>query len=150
MITRASLPSGYIAYPKLTLCSNTMIGGGHLLEVRGKLPILIGKGPVPQIWLQVPTNQNATEFAVIVTASVSTHPAIVVSESESAVTVTAAGQQVLRIYSPSPDEAVVDQLDLRPLGYNVFGDSKELNAGGMRLSRNTATGAQVLIALGGA
>lgn len=150
MITRSNLPEGFQPYDKLTLCSNILAGGGHLLEAQGALPIVIGKGPLPLVWLQAPTDTQGKEFILLVAASVASHPAISVSQSASGVSVFAGGAPILNVYAPNNTEAVVDKLDLRPLGYNIHGDSRGLVAGGMKLARNTAAGSQVLISFGGA
>jgi len=44
MITRNNLPISFIAYEKLTICSNSLINGGFLLSVGDTLPLIIGKG----------------------------------------------------------------------------------------------------------
>lgn len=137
MITRNSLPDGYAAYKKITVCSNEIVGGGHIFAVGDVLPLLIGVGPKPLIWLQAVASPNSKEFVTIVDASISTHPAVRVSERGRRVTVTVGGVTVLAVEAKSSESAVVSALDLRPIGLNVYGSSSSLHVGGMKISRST-------------
>ena len=150
MITRDNLPEGYRPYGRLTLCSNLLIGGGHLIRIGEVLPLLIGNGDIPQIWLQTPTDQNGKNFIQLVVASVASHPAVLVSVTGGILSVSAGGKKVLQVREAGPDEAVVDLLDLRPVGFNIYGDKNGLSAGGMQMSGNTVSGGGTFLALGGA
>jgi len=121
-----------------------------MIQIGEVLPILIGKGEVPQVWLQGPSDTTGQNFIQLVTASVSSHPAILVNSTSLGLAVSAGGREVLRVRPIGPNEAIVDFLDLRPLGFNIFGDDQMLNAGGMKMSRNTIAGGGTFLALGGA
>lgn len=140
MITKNSLPDGYVPYKRITVCSNELVGGGHIFAVGDVLPLLIGVGPKPLIWLQAVASPNSKEFVTIVDASISTHPAVRVSESGRRVTVTVGGAPVLAVEAISSESAVVSELDLRPIGLNVYGSSSKLHVGGMQISRSTFAG----------
>lgn len=148
MITTDNLPQTYQPYQQLTLCSNRLEGGGHLIKIGDFLPLLIGKGPTPQIWLQAPSDASGKKFAVLINASVPTHPAMSVSTENGALVIYAAGKLVLRVRQQSEDQAEVEELDLRPLGFNIFGDRKSLNAGGVHMSSNSFVGVGTLLAFG--
>ncbi len=60
----------------------------------------------------------------------------------------AAGKLVLRVRQQSEDQAEVEELDLRPIGFNIFGDRKSLNAGGVHMSSNSFVGGGTLLAFG--
>lgn len=150
MITKDNLPSTYLPYQQLTLCSNRLIGGGHLIQIGNALPLLIGRGEIPQVWLQAPTDPSGTVFAPLVLASVSAHPAASVSVDKGILRVFAGGQLVLQVRQISKEEAEVDALDLRPIGFNIYGDKASLNAGGMHMSGNSIAGGGTFLALGGA
>lgn len=62
----------------------------------------------------------------------------------------AGGELVLRVRQVNDQQAEVDKLDLRPIGFNIFGDKSSLNAGGMRMSGNTVAGGGTFLAYGGA
>jgi hypothetical protein len=150
MITKNTLPEGYRPYDKLTLCSNVLIGGGHLIQVGELLPLLVGNGEIPKVWLQAPTDPSGKQFIQLVVASVATHPAVVVSVTDGILSVSAGGKKVLQVRGVGPDEAAVELLDLRPVGFNIYGDKNGLSAGGMQMSGNTVSGGGTFLALGGA
>jgi|ERR1019366_7806335 hypothetical protein len=148
MITTNSLPQGYVAYETLRVCSNTLQGGGNLLALGEVLPLVVGSGPIPQVWLQAPKNKEAKDFALLVEASVSRHPLVAVSSSADGLLVTVGGTLLLRVRQQSAAEAIVDVLDLRPIGLNVYGDSASLHAGGATFQGNTFSGVGTLIGIG--
>lgn len=150
MITKSNLPVAYQPYGRLTLCSNLLIGGGHLIQIGDILPLLVGKGEIPQIWLQAPTDIAGQTFTQLVIASVAAHPAILLNFEGGILSVSAGGKSILRVRGVGPDEAIVDFLDLRPVGFNIVGDKESLNAGGMKMSRNTISGGGTFLSLGGA
>lgn len=150
MITKNTLPEGYKPYDKLTLCSNLLIGGGHLIQVGEVLPLLVGHGEIPQVWLQAPTDRAGKNFVQLVVASVAAHPAVLVNIAGGILSVSAGGKKVLQVREVGPDEAVVELLDLRPVGFNIYGDKSGLSAGGMQMSGNTVSGGGTFLALGGA
>lgn len=148
MITKDTLPSTYSPYQQLNVCSNRVIGGGHLLQAGKALPLLIGKGPIPQVWLQAPTDPLGKAFAPLVAASVATHPAVLVSTEGGALVVYVGGKLVLRVRQVNDQQAEIDELDLRPIGFNIFGNKSSLNAGGMHMSGNTVAGGGTFLAFG--
>jgi hypothetical protein len=150
VITKDNLPLTYKPYQKLTLCSNRLIGGGHIIQAGNSLPLLIGRGPTPQVWLQAPTDSSGKAFALLVSASVATHPAVSVTMEGGALAVFAGGQLILRVRQISDQEAEVDELDLRPIGFTIFGDKRSLNAGGMHMSGNTVAGGSTFLVFAGA
>jgi hypothetical protein len=150
MITKSTLPEAYRPYDRLTLCSNFVIGGGHLIQVGEVLPLLVGCGEVPQVWLQAPTDRAGKEFVKLVVASVAAHPAVLVNVDGGVLSVSAGGKKVLQVRAVRPDEAVVDILDLRPVGFNIFGDANGLSVGGVQMSGNTVAGGGTFLALSGA
>lgn len=150
MITKNLLPEGYRPYGKLTFCSNLLIGGGHLIQIGDVLPLLVGHGEIPQVWLQAPTDRAGKHFIQLVVSSVSAHPAVLVNVAGGILSVSAGGKKVLQVREVGPDEAVVELVDLRPIGFNIFGDKSGLNAGGMQMSGNTVAGGGTFLALGGA
>ena len=57
---------------------------------------------------------------------------------------------MLQVRQISAEEAEVDALDLRPIGFNIYGDKVSLNAGGLHMSGNSIAGGGTFLALGGA
>jgi hypothetical protein len=149
MITRTTLPKIYKPYQRLTVCGNLIIGGGHLVALGDVLPLLVGGGEAPMVWLQAPTDKTGKTYIPLVTASVASHPAVSVVSNKEGLTVSVGGTAVLRITQTDSDAAVIDLLDLRPIGLNIFGNEASLNAGGATFKSNTFSGAGTLLAFGG-
>jgi hypothetical protein len=147
--TRNNLPSSYQPYEKLTICSNSLIGGGHVVELAGALPLIIGYGEKPQVWLQAISNPEKMEFVSIVENSVSKFPTVEVKEIDGSIIITIQGKQVLKVRNVSNSEAVVENMDLRPIGLNLYGDANNMNIPNGSFSGNSMSGGGVLLGLGG-
>lgn len=149
MITRTTLPSSYKPYENLTVCSNTLIGGGHLVVLGEVLPLLVGSGEGPTIWLQAPADKSGSSYVPLVTASVASHPAVGVVSSKGGLTVSVGGVPVIHVRQVDQNSAEIDLLDLRPVGLNIYGSVSSLTAGGATFSHNTFSGGGALLAFGG-
>ena len=150
MITRNSLPKNYSPFNKLIICSNTLLGGGTLVAVGDVLPLLIGKGEKPKIWLQALSDSKKNEFVTIVEESISKRPAVKVYENEEAgsLNVMISEDIVLSVKIIDQDTAVVERLDFRPIGLNMYGNSSSLTAGAGTFAGNSMSGGGTLIGLG--
>lgn len=139
------LPKGYTPYELLNICSNKLTGGANIIIVGDILPLIIGRGSKPQIWLRAIQNPQSKKFISLVEASVSQHPLVRVEEVGRQLVVKVQGATVLRVEQTSEDRAFVSELDLRRLGLNVFGTLSHLNAGGVTFSNNTFSGSGALV-----
>lgn len=148
MITRKNLPTSYNPYETLVICSNSMLGGGHIVSVGDVLPLVIGKGEKPQIWVQAISNPETKEFVSIIEASVSKHPAVEILEKDGSIEVTIQNNKILVVRAESENKAVVSHLDLRPIGLNLVGNVSSLSVGGSTFSGNSMSGGGVLIGFG--
>lgn len=149
MITRTTLPQTYKPYKQLTVCSNVLIGGGHLVLLGEVLPLLVGSGESPMVWLQAPTDKTGQNYVSLVAASVASHPAVSVVSNREGLTVSVAGVPVIHIAQADSESAAIDLLDLRPIGLNIYGDAESLTAGGATFSHNTFNGVGTLLAFSG-
>ncbi|ELF6907029.1 hypothetical protein [Vibrio cholerae] len=138
-------PDGYKPLKKLTICSNTLTGGGNLLSIGGDIPVLIGKGSVPQIWLKAVADSSTNELVPVVVKNKSLHPAIKVVVQNNNIIVLISGETILSAKATSMDVVIVDKLDLRPLGLNLHGNNSSLTVGGSTFSRNSMHGGGALI-----
>jgi hypothetical protein len=55
---------------------------------------------------------------------------------------------VLDAESIGESDVLIKEIDLRPLGLNVYGNQSGLKLGGMQLSNNTMSGVEVAFSLG--
>ncbi|MDN3551905.1 hypothetical protein QWY74_00215 [Halomonas almeriensis] len=149
MITKNNLPEGFTPYPSLVVCSNTISGGGHVVAAGEILPLLVGKGDKPKIWLQAVEDAKEKRFITIVEASVSQHARVKVYEDEDHLKILVSGDLILSVKSSDSEQAIIDQLDFRPIGLNMQGDSSGLSVGGSVFSGNAMHGGGAFIGLGG-
>lgn len=148
MITTENLPKHFKPYQSLSFCSNTISGGGHIFAMGTVLPLLIGVGPTPRVWLQAVATPGGKDFVTVVDDSKPTHPALNVKVDGRKVVVSVQGVAVLTVEAKDDLSAVVSVVDFRPLGLNVFGNFSGLNLGGMQFSNNTLSGVGVAFGLG--
>jgi len=119
-----------------------------LLAVVGEaVPVLIGKGQPLRVWLQVRKESQEAPFEPVVEASVPRYPSIRVEGSKCGVTVSM-GEKVLLQVREDGGKAIVDSIDLRPLGLLLYGDSSRMMVGGMRFAGGSFSGGKAFIALG--
>jgi len=118
-------PNGYIPFEEINLCSNKLTNVKLIFIVGNIVPLIIGKGDVPLIWLKA---FDGRKWISILEMNKSTHilsRSIVVNDL---VTVYAGKSSVIKA-------KIVDGickvllLDLRPLGLNIYGDEKLLTVG---------------------
>lgn len=148
MTTLNNLPKQFKPYSSLKICSNTLYNGGHLASIGDNLPLIIGKGEIPLIWLQALNDIDNKIFIPIIEKSISKNPNVVISKSSQALSISILGQQILSLKVINQDSAEVDFLDLRPIGLNLYGDKQTLNIGTNKFSGNSMSGGGVLIGLG--
>ena len=92
---------------------------------------------------------NVSAKALRVEGSISKHPAVKVYEEIDVLKVSVSGTTVLSVRATADNSAEVDELDLRPLGLNLHGDSSTLMAGTSKFSGNSMSGGGILIGFGG-
>jgi hypothetical protein len=143
--TSQHLPDNYESYNSLTACSNTIIGGGHLASLGEVIPLIIGKGKKPKIWLQALTNSESKEFQSIIEESVSQSPAVRIEDTLGSINIFVNGIQILRVKESSENSVVIDYLNLAPIGFNIQGSAEALSIGNSVLSGNQMHGGLALI-----
>ena len=55
-----SLPSAYVKPKKINLASNSLRNVTAILEVNGFIPLLLGNGDKPRVWLYIPATKPNT------------------------------------------------------------------------------------------
>jgi len=147
MITIKNLPKSFVAYKTLVVCSNKIIGGGHFLAVGEILPIVVGKGDKPKVWLQALDSPDTKNFVTVVDESISKSPSVQVYENNGILKVIVSGTIVLSVKATGEDSAEVDTLDMRPLGLNLYGTKNTLMVGNNTFSGNSMSGGGTLLGL---
>ncbi len=144
MFALDSLPKNFRAYGVLNLCGNKILGGAHIFSIGNKLPIIIGAGVKPQIWLYGVANQRRGKHTLLVDSSIAQHPWVRVEELGRQLLVKVHGATVLRVEQTGEDQAIVTELDLRSIGFNVHGGISSLTIGNMQISGSTFNSAGVI------
>jgi hypothetical protein len=144
------LPETYTPFHILELCSNRFVDVTVPMAVRDFPVLLIGRGLVPIVWLGAPRQIGASDWTFVVTEGQSNNPLIQVNvdKGKGRVVIKAGGTVLLQARTASQDQAIVEKLDLRPVGLAVTGDRSALHVGTNRFSANTIQSAHTGIALG--
>ena len=149
MITTTNLPIEFTPCNKVELCSNIILGGSQLFLLGNTVPLLVGAGgQAPRIWLQAISDPDTREFIPVVQDSRSVHPAVNVSIDGSSILISIDRHTVVDAQSVGESYVRIKEIDLRPLGLNVYGNQSGLKLGGMQLSNNTMSGVEVAFSLG--
>ena len=144
------LPLRYIPFHEIELCSNKLVDVSIPIAVNDTAVFLVGKGVVPLVWLSAPAEPTSSQWVHVVKESRSSNPAVEVNTDPDAGTVriTLADTVVLTAATLSPNEVIVEQLDLRPLGLAIHGDQSGLHIGTQSLVHNTFKSVMVAFAVG--
>jgi len=147
---RPQLPENYIPFRELILCSNHLINVNVPIEFKKNIPLLIGKGDVPLVWLSVPIDKEGKEWRKIVIKNKSMDPriAVIPSEENKLTTVMVDNYKIIHVIKHSDEKAEVINLDLKPLGFNIHGDANMLYIGTNRFINNSFENLWAMIGLG--
>jgi hypothetical protein len=145
------LPEDFISIGSLMVCSNTLLEFKYIIDDNEFIPILIGKGDIPRIWIYA---KNDNKTISIVRDNVSNLPNIKINiySKEKRICVehltNGKGDNVIINLEFKDEMAVVTKLDLRPIGYNIHGNRNALFLGTNQMSGNTFQGSMSLIKIG--
>ena len=141
-------PSGYIAFPKLTICSNILVGGGVPLRIKDQFPILVGRGEYcPLVWLSA--TKNGKEWQIVIEKNEPKNKNFVVNyfNDGKSVQIVFDSLIIAQAIQLSENEAEVSILDLRPLGVAVRGNRNGLQVGNNMYRGNIFQGGAGMIAV---
>lgn len=143
-----TLPAGYLPYETLVLCSNRLSVQVPLMLKDLGAPLLIGKGDNPRVWVAVTSNVPTRQYFYIVQDNSPLSPQVQVKSENGTTTVTTGDIVLCKVSQTGEREAVVSELDLRPVGLAIHGNSDALWIGKSRMSQNQFMGSQVAIMIG--
>lgn len=148
MISKESIPQSYVAFRELNLCSNTLRNVRVPIKVNGFPVLLIGGNGRLRAWLAAPLNKEATQWRFIVFGDVISHSSISLVINDGLLTASYLQTVLVEVEKVSEEKAIVRQLDLRPLGLAIYGDTTGLHVSGATLSSNTFENVDTMIAIG--
>ncbi|KGT09558.1 hypothetical protein ACH34F_05205 [Elizabethkingia anophelis] len=132
-------PEKFNKLAKLIICSNELIGGGDLAKISDFVPLVIGSGHIPQIWITSKYMGKIYEF-VKRSQSYNNLIKIIPDTYSRKLLMLIEGITLISARMISDTVCVVDKLDLRPLGLNIYGNDKELTFINNKFSGSTMEG----------
>lgn len=142
------LPTQYKPYSKVIIGTNKLFNVTALATVGNNIPILIGKGSTPRVWLSIPMDQKGESWYPLIKDNFATHPDIKVTAKTGAIFVYANDKVVLSALRPNEDALTILKLDLRPFGLNMYSDESFLQVMGNKLSKNEFRNVGTVIGIG--
>lgn len=144
------LPDSYVPYRFLDLCSNKLIDVRVPISVDEYPAFLLGRNSHPLAWLSAPVRPTGHHWIFVVEAGKSRSRAVdvIADEASKSVSVKVGDADVLHAVQMDEERAVVDLIDLRPLGLNVHGTSDRLVVGGTTLAGNTFQNLRTAVVIG--
>ncbi len=143
------LPEEYIPFKGLIVCGNQFIRGVVTIRMKSKIPFLIGKGNVPLIWLNAPLTKDGHNWKEVIVKNESLNKKIEVMISKDTVSIMTNDKTftVIKVNKLSDDLAEIIDLDLSPLGLNIYGDKSGLHIGMHSVSNNIFEAVHTMIAM---
>jgi hypothetical protein len=147
---KLNLPKDYVPFGELILCSNSFINGFVPIEISGHIPFLIGNGEYPTIWISKPASKDGSIWkdVVIQNKTPDNNISIIFSEKEKLVNISIGSIILIQAKKISNDKAEVMNIDLRPLGLNIYGDIHGLYVATNLFSNNSFSNVYTMMALG--
>lgn len=139
---------GLVRLEELNICSNKLKDFENIIKFEGKLPLIIGQGTYPMVWIKARSIEDV--WVDVVGKSESLHPAIGVIKdvSKRELTIVSGNITILHAVMHSDNGCTVDIIDLRPCGLNIHGTSDLLEVGNMKLKNSVFTNVGTMIAMG--
>ena len=145
-----NLPEEYEPYNNLNLCGNQLRQVKYLVEDNGFYPILIGKGESPRIWVYLKKENKAI---AVLRDSNSTFPQVKVNYKKENLIIIELhnyngidNNKILEI-EYSKESAYIKTIDLRPIGYNLYGHIDYVKVGNNTLSNNNFSNIKTLVSI---
>jgi len=144
----ASLPSQYKPFREIDIGTNQLVDGEILFAIDDNVPLLIGHGNVPRIWLSIPADPKGQTWQLLVRDNKSLHPKVKVNVKGNAVFVDTPDGVVVQVEKISEELAKVVSINLRPFGIDIIGNESSLTVMNSNLSCNTFVKVKVMVGIG--
>lgn len=158
MSEKEKIPSEYIPYQSLLLCSNNLQGVRVPFEFNGTPVLLIGKGQgTPRLWLSAFSHMKMNRadamewhsfYVVRDNAATRSGVEIQIDDDLRVSQVLISGQVVIAVQEKESNVAEVTYLDLSLLGFNIKGTSSGLKIGTNEFRQNSMSSVGVAFGLG--
>ncbi len=149
-VTETNLPKEFILFEELIFCSNVIRNCNVPIVIDDRPVVLVGRGDQPKIWLWGLVDPKSKRLVPIVRSNsvlIPMTPPIKVESENNYTRVKLNDIIIIHAVKSSETTAIVDQLDMRPLGFSIYGDSSTLHVGTTTMVGNLMSGGKVFIAL---
>jgi hypothetical protein len=144
-----SLPPQYIPFQKVRLGSNLLENVIAVFSINGFIPLLVGDGENPKVWLSIPTNKEGTDWYPLIKENFSSNSEVTVEVLKRRVVVKTPQGTVIHVMTNTESSVLIFlKLDLRPFGLNVYADEGALHVMGNKLAKNEFKNIPVVIGIG--
>lgn len=141
-------PTQYEPYGTLKIGTNTLENVKALVSVGSNVPLLIGKGPTPRVWLSIPTDRTGTSWYPLIKDNFSSHADVQVEVHRKTIVIRTPQGTILSAIQGREDVLSVQRLDLRTFGLNIYADEGSLHVMGNTLTKNEFRNMNVIIGVG--
>ena len=143
-----SIIAEYVPFESILLCGNALIAAKSIFKIGPNEPLRLGRSDdkPPYVWLSGPAGVGP-EWLPLVSANVVVRNSLpqgrrlaVIQDVTQPLTVVMVGNTIVvsAVLTPDGKSVSVPNIDLRPIGLNIFGDEASgLNFGGGRFMKNT-------------
>lgn len=142
-----NLPNSYIVPKHLDIGTNKLENVTALIEFYGYIPILIGEGSIPRVWLNIPTNKEGTEWYPLVKDNFSTSKKVTISKNDSNIIITVPEGIILDCHRKDNGEIIVNTLNLKPFGLDIEASKSKLLIMNNTYIGNTFVNLKVMIGI---
>lgn len=142
------LPPQYVPFSKLRIGSNVLENVKALVSVGDTVPLLVGNGSTPRIWLWIPADRSGSRWYPLIKDNFSTHEDVNVVARPKMLTVKTPQGIVFAAVKGSDNVLSVQRLDLRQFGLNIYADEDSLHVMGNTLAKNEFRNVPVVIGVG--
>lgn len=143
-----SLPSQYTPFKEIDIGTNRLIDVQVFFAINGHVPLLIGSGEIPRIWLSIPADPKGGTWQLLVRDNKSLHPNVEVRTEKNLVVIDTPDGVVLQVRKEDERMAKVLSINLRPFGLNIHGNETMLTVMNNNLAGNTFTNVKVMVGIG--
>jgi hypothetical protein len=145
----SKLPDDYKPFVELIICTNKFLNGVIPINIAGNIPFLVGNGDYPIIWLFGPISKYDNKWREIVSRNQALDKRIRItfSEKDKLTNISFESIILIQVKKVSHWKADVINLELRPLGLNIYGNSNGLNVGTNSIANNLFSNVHTMLSL---
>jgi len=145
-----SLPTGYITPSSLEIGTNKLNNVTAILEVSGNIPLLIGDGKKPRIWLYIPADKDGNEWYPLIKDNFSTNSSVLVVGDKTSTSIATKQGNIITCKKRADGVIEVSKVDLTLIGLNFVADKSSVKFMNNTFSGNTFSNVGVMFGSGNA